>query len=814
MKKLLWTSSLALATLGVVPTHAAIQDNDSIKLAELQEVTVKAVRAQRNAPFAVANINKQQLNNFSKTGQELPFLLAQTPGVLAWGENGLGTGTTYMRIRGAAGSRINVTLDGVALNSPEDQTVFWANMNSYAALLGSAQVQRGIGTSTNGDGAFGGSISLGMAAPSEIPSLEVTGSYGSYNTYNAGIKVSTGLLANHWILDAAYHHTGTDGFVHGTSGNSGSYYGGLTWLGDNLTLSYKSIGNYEHTGQAWNGVTAGNDDYSMNTYLGVKTYKDLYDLGMGRFNSLYEGFEPDWEGGWTINRYKMDDGTLWNKTTDNFVQSHNILSATWKPSTRWSHHAALHYTYGHGYYKEFRPNNKFSKFGMVTIPGSTLVQPPYSPVVKKADFVRRKGLTQHTYGIVYNANYVDDRWDAIAGLNLQQFRGNHYGYLDYISNVGQNEGKVSFIAPWENGKYYDSDADKNDYSAYVKGTYHITNSWDVFVDLQYRHVDYKTDGINDKFYKNRDGSYSNQRMDIDKSYDFFNPKAGISFHQSGHHAYASVAYAGREPERNNFTDNGANPAPKAEHLVDFELGYNYSGSNWHAGANFYYMDYKDQFVQTGQLSDIGENLTVNIKDSYRLGVELTADWSPLSWLTLMGNAALSQNKIKDYTEYVDDWDNPYPDDYNYVTQTSASQPDFKPTTVHYDNSTLAFSPSTILNGFANFHYAGFQAIWHTNYVSRQYLDNTKNKDRSLPSFSQTNINLNYTLNVGKRFAGVKEVVFGLNLNNIFDAHYANSGWVYSAVSKSSDYTNDNRYYQIGYIPMAGFTAMGNVTIRF
>ncbi|MFQ7114584.1 TonB-dependent receptor plug domain-containing protein, partial [Hallella bergensis] len=186
MKKLLWTSSLALAVVGAVPTHAAQQDNDSIRLAELQEVTVKGVRAQRNAPFAVANINKKQLSDFSKTGQELPFLLAQTPGILAWSENGLGTGTTYMRIRGAAGSRINVTLDGVALNSPEDQTVFWANMNSYAALLGSVQVQRGIGTSTNGDGAFGGSISLAMAAPSETPSLEVTGSYGSYNTYNAG----------------------------------------------------------------------------------------------------------------------------------------------------------------------------------------------------------------------------------------------------------------------------------------------------------------------------------------------------------------------------------------------------------------------------------------------------------------------------------------------------------------------------------------------------------------------------------------------------------------------------------------------------
>ena len=293
MKKLIWTSSLAMAACIALPLNSQAQSKDSMKLAVLQEVTVKAVRASKNAPFAVANINKKTLRNFAKTGQELPLLFARTPGILAWSENGVGTGSTYMRIRGAAGSRINVTLDGVALNSPEDQTVFWANMNSYAALLGSAQIQRGIGTSTNGDGAFGGTISLNMAAPSEKPSLEVNGSYGSYNTANMGLNFSSGLLLGHLIVDGAYHHTTTDGFVHGTSGNSGSFYGGLTWLGNNLTVRYKNVGNYEHTGQAWSGVTAGNGDYSMNSYDGVKTYKDMYDRGLGRYNSLYEAFTTD-----------------------------------------------------------------------------------------------------------------------------------------------------------------------------------------------------------------------------------------------------------------------------------------------------------------------------------------------------------------------------------------------------------------------------------------------------------------------------------------------------------------------------------------
>src|SRR5574344_1376302 len=344
---------------------------DTLKVQHLNEVIVKGVRATKEAPYAIANIKKSELQQFSSTGKELPFLLSRTPGILAWGENGIGTGTTYMRIRGAAGSRINVTLDGVALNSPEDQTVFWANMNSYASLLGSVQVQRGVGSSTNGDGAFGGSISMATAFPSLIPTAEVTGSFGSFNTYNTGVSFSTGLLGKHLIFDGAYHETATDGYIDGTSGRSGSYYGGLTWIGDNFQIRYKNIGNFEKTGQAWIGVTAGDNDMSLMDY-GVKTYKDMYEAGLGRYNTLYEtlkydgkgNFAKDANGNYITERYKMNDGSYWDKTTDNFYQNHNIISAVWQPSEHWSHNIALHYTYGYGYYKEFSPNNKLKKFGL------------------------------------------------------------------------------------------------------------------------------------------------------------------------------------------------------------------------------------------------------------------------------------------------------------------------------------------------------------------------------------------------------------------------------------------------------------------
>ena len=788
MKRFIFgTAALACAVSMNAQHKAALYDSTHVEA--LSEIVVKGVRAQKNAPFAVANIKKQELNAFSKTGKELPFLFSQTPGVLAWSENGLGTGTTYMRIRGAGDSRINVTLDGVPLNSPEDQCVFWANMNSYGSLLGSVQIQRGVGTSTNGDGAFGGTIALASATPSQKAGGEVSASYGSFNTFNVGGKFSTGLLWNHLIFDGAYHETNTDGFIHGTSGRSGSYYGGLTWVGRNFQIRYKNIGNFEKTGQAWNGVTAGNGDLSLmdGTYgasTGIKTYEDMWNAGLGKYNTLYEvmenaswdTFKQDANGNYVTSRYQMADGSYWDKTTDNFWQNHNILSAAYDINEHWSTTASLHYTYGYGYYNEFRYNNKLKKFGL-----------SYDGV-KKTDFVRKKGLSQNTYGFIWNANYKDELWDVIGGFSLQEFDGNHFGYLTYIANADVRQKYMS------NGdyKYYDSDATKFDGSAFVKAAYHINDQWDVFGDLQYRYVQYETNGINDKFYE-ESSNYYNQRLDIDEKYRFLNPKAGFSWTLDGHRVYGSLALSHREPERNNFTDNYNYPYPKAERLLDYELGYTFNSDIFRFGINGYYMDYNNQFVQTGQETEIGEKVTTNIKDSYRMGIEIQAAVDPFSWLTIEGNAALSKNKIKDFDEVASvNWED-----------------DFR--TIHYDNSTLAFSPSTILNGFVNFHWRGLQAVWHTNFVSRQYLDNTENVDRSLPCYSASDANVSYTWKPNK---AIKECIFGLNFNNIFNRRYAANGWVYSSIVEDYGHPNENRYYQIGFIPMAGFTMMGNVTLRF
>ena len=641
-----------------------------------------------------------------------------------------------------------------------------------------------VGTSTNGDGAFGGTIALSTATPSQKAGGEVSASYGSFNTFNVGGKFSTGLLWNHLIFDGAYHETNTDGFIHGTSGRSGSYYGGLTWIDNKFQIRYKNIGNFEKTGQAWNGVTAGDNDMSLmdGTYginTGIKTYEDMWNAGLGKYNSLYErltAYEKDANGSYPTARYQMADGSYWNKTTDNFWQNHNILSAAYDINDNWSISGSLHYTHGYGYYNEFRYNYKLKKFGM-TYDG-----------VKKSDFVRKKGLSQNTYGFIWNANYKNDSWDVIGGMSLQEFDGNHFGYVTYIANDDVRKKYMS------NGdyKYYDSDATKFDGNAFIKAAYHITDQWDVFGDLQYRYVKYKTDGINDKFYEEK-SIYYNQKLDIDEKYRFLNPKAGFSWTLGGHRVYGSLALSHREPERNNFTDNYNYPYPKSESLLDYELGYTFNSDIFRFGINGYYMDYNNQFVQTGQETEIGEKVTTNIKDSYRMGVEIQAGVDPFSWLTIEGNAALSKNKIKDFDEVASvNWED-----------------DFR--TIHYDNSTLAFSPSTILNGFVNFHYKGLQAVWHTNFVSRQYLDNTENTDRSLPCYSASDANISYTWKPNK---AIKECIFGLNFNNIFNRRYAANGWVYSSIVEESGHPNENRYYQIGFIPMAGFTMMGNVTLRF
>ena len=298
-------------------------------------------------------------------------------------------------------------------------------------------------------------------------------------------------------------------------------------------------------------------------------------------------------------------------------------------------------------------------------------------------------------------------------------------------------------------------------------------------------------------------------LDVNGRWNFFNPKAGVNLSAGRGRLYASAAMSHREPERNNFTDNGKYPAPRAERLLDFEGGYQFDGSPVRAGANIYYMRYKDQLVQTGEKSDIGESLTTNIPDSYRTGVELTAGWDAAPWLTLEANAALSRSRLLDFDEYVEDWDDWAGNPDAEACHCDGNGDEMR--VFHHEDKSLAFSPSAIVNGFATLRFGAFKAVWHTGYVSRMYLDNTENSDRSLPGYSLSEMALSYTLKPHKY---VKEIDLGVDFGNVFSARVAQSGWVYSAICESAGHADANRYYQIGFVPVAPISAIGHITLRF
>ncbi len=760
---------------------------DSLRVNELEEVLVEGVRGGAGAPFTATTITSETLQDFSATGQELPMLLSRTAGVLGWSDNGIGIGTSYLRIRGSGDERINVTLDGVPLNSGEDGCVFWANMNSYSSFLQSVQVVRGVGSSSNGDGCFGGSVSLQTRSSGVSPSLTATVSYGSYNTFTGGIDVSSGLLRDRYSVDLSYHDSRTDGYVHGTGGNSGSLYLSFNGYWRDIIVSYKNILNYEVCGQAWNGIDSGElYDGNYGVATGLRSYKDFVRAGLGRYNNLVEQLSYDPDRGYYTTPYTLSDGRRWDKTTDNFYQDKSILSAVWDVSSALRMALSLHYTYGYGYYQEFKPDCKLSKFGLSNYLLSDGEQ------LSRADFVRKKGLSQHTFGGVYNLNYHVGDLELSCGVSAQEYYCWHFGKLTYTSN-----GELSQVLGTPDYSYYDSDARKFDGNIYARARYDVWRGLSLYGDVQYRHVDYTTWGVNDKFVAVGDG-YENQALDISAHYNFVNPKAGLIYSYGAHRATASVAWSHREPTRNNFTDNGSYPAPVPERVTDIEVAYSYKGRHVMAEVVGYYMRYHNAFVQTGELSDIGEALTTNIRRSYRMGLELTCGVTPCQWLTVSGNVALSRNRIDDFDEVVENWD----------TGTEV---------IHYDSSTLSFSPSVIGNVVAAATWKGLSIAWHTAFVSGQYLDNTSCATRRLPGYSVSDVSVGYEFALVKRTATRRHVpTLGVTgyVTNVFNRCYAVSGWVYSALYPTGGHNNDNRYCEVGYYPGGVRTVLVNVTFRY
>lgn len=739
---------LMLTVLLAFSYHIQAQQSnaDSLKNVQLQEVVVSATRAGQSTPMAYTNISATDIRK-QNAARNIPAILQTTPSLVSFTEDGLGVGNTYFRIRGTDATRINVTLNGMPLNNPESQEVFWVNLPDLSNSLQSIQVQRGIGTSTNGSAAFGASISLRTTGARSEAYGEASTSVGSYNTFLSTLAAGTGILKNGLSLDGRYSRVLGDGYIRNGKVNHSNLYVALSHYTDKQLLRLSYIKGKQRTGITWEGVSA----------------EQMQDAEYGRrYNPAGEYYDD------AGNRLYYDN------ETDNYYSDILQLTFTREFSEAFSMNTGLSYNYGYGYYENYRANRKFSDFGL-------LPQVIDDVTYKRSDFIRRKMMENNFYVANLGFNYKRDALKLTFGTMYSLYNGDHFGKLPWIK---YNEN----IAP--NYEWYRNNGKKAEYSVFTKAEFQVSESFSLFGDVQYRHIDYNFSGIDDDL----------MNLSRDFKYDFFNPKAGIFFRiNERNNLYASVAMANREPLRadlkNGIKGDDIHPI-KPERMIDYELGYRYNdATGLHLGANFYLMDYHNQMVQTGKINDVGYKLMENVKDSYRAGVELEAN-VPL-WenkIRLDANATFSQNKIKNYVAYFDQYDNG--DNYDWLGQISKE----------YATTNISFSPSVIsAMGVTYQPVSEFYVNLQGKYVGKQYLDNTMDDAKSIEAYFVSNFSASYIFK-NTRAGNISLQFF---VNNLFNKKYIANGW--AATDSFADGASIN---WIGYYPQATRNYMARVTVNF
>ncbi len=771
MKKLLFTLVACLAThlaLQADPVVKYYNDSTETQHADLEEITITSTRINNSGTLAKQEIKSEALQ-LTNTGVNLPFLLQMTPSLVATSDDGSGIGYTYFRIRGTDHTRINTTINGVPLNDSESQTVFWVNMTDIASSTNSVEVQRGVGTSTNGAAAFGASVNMQTAKATSEPYAQLAFNGGMYNTFREEAKIGTGIMPSGFAFDARVSKVNSDGYLERAFSDLLSYYASGAWYGDQTMVKLLFFGGNETTYMAWDGVSA--EDLKTNR----------------RYNPA--------------GQYIDDEGNIayYDNQTDIYAQQHLQLHATHKFNSNWDLNVALHYTHGAGYYEQYKCDAKLPDYGLQITD-------------YKSDLVRQKHLGNHFYGGVAAVNYRNSKVQASLGGGVNNYNGAHWGNVIWLRN---------YPLPIEKDyEYYRNRGDKFDANIYIKANWEILKGLNLYGDLQYRHIDYKINGINDE---------DLSEIDLHKKYNFFNPKAGISYVNKGHTGYFNFAVANREPSRSNFTEAGTNDIPLPERMYDYEFGYQYLHKLFGVGANFYVMDYYNQLVLTGQYSDVGAYLTKNVDRSYRMGVELTAGVEITKWLRWNVNATLSMNKIIDFTDWVDDW---YANWDDPVVAEHGGQ-----VLVNYGTTDISFSPNFIAGSNIQFDYKGFQANLLTNYVGKQYLDNTSNRNAMLDDYCVSNLRLAYTLNCPPVLGGraqraegvnsslhtphssffIKSISFHILLNNLFNTRYESNGGVYGyfeGADANGNYLPENQKYTPWFYAQAGINVHAGFTINF
>ena len=717
-------------------------ENHSISL---EEITVSAIRAGERSPVAYTDVSQEEINE-RNLGQDLPYLLSLTPSMVVTSDAGTGIGYTGFRIRGTDANRINVTVNGVPLNDSESHGVFLVNMPDFASSLNSVQVQRGVGTSTNGAAAFGASINMQTEKFNPVAYAELGTSIGSFGTMKNIVKAGTGLI-NGFAVDARLSRLVSDGFIDRAYVDMKSYFVSAGYYAENTMLKFITFGGNQKTHQAWNGVNL--DLVAGNPEKYTRSYNEL-------------------------GIYTAPDGTTkYFDQTDNYNQTHYQLHMVHSFNPNLNINAALHYTRGIGFYEDFKEDRKFKEYNLTpaVVGGVTL---------SKTDLVRQKWLDNHFGGAVFSVNYNLESLALTFGGGGNKYFGDHYGFVKWIQYP--NNADV-------NHRYYFNESTKTDINVFAKANYLVTDKLSAYADLQYRNIIHDMAGINDNFDNN-----TGKLQDITQKhpFNFFNPKVGLNYQfDRSNSVFASFAIANREPNRNNYTDAGPDERPRSEKLYDTELGYRYLSSNLSLGANFYYMKYKDQLILTGKLSEIGEALTTNIPESYRTGVELMAGVKIADGLRWDGNLNLSKNIIRNFTEYVDVYDA----DWNWIELNEN----------FFESTDISYSPNVVANSIFSYTIHGFETALHSTYVSRQYIDNTTDLNRSVDPYFVNNLRFSYSW----KFDKIKSIDFNLLINNLFNAEYETNGYNWYTYYLDGERINEKRYF-----PQAGTHFLFSITLKF
>lgn len=688
------------------------------------EVIVRATRASENSATTYRNVSREEIQK-NNLGQDLPYLLNQTPSVVVSSDAGAGIGYTSIRIRGSDATRINVTINGIPLNDAESQGSFFINLPDFASSVDNIQIQRGVGTSTNGAGAFGGSLNIQTTTRRDSAYAELNNTYGSFETWKNTVNVGTGLINGKFSVDGRLSRIKSDGYIDRASANLKSFFVSGAFYGKKDLLRANVFSGTEKTYQAWNGVA-----------------------------------EELLESDRTHNDFTYDN------QTDNYQQDHYQFFYTRTITDNLFANAALHYTYGRGYYEEYKEGQSLANYNItpVVIGGTTITE---------SNLVRRLWLDNDFYGATYSLSYnPQSDLNLTLGGAYNEYDGKHFDEVVWAQYSNYNSAESI------RHRYNDNDAFKTDFNIFGKGSYRI-NQLNLFADLQYRRISYSFLG----FDRNKNNIQQEANL------NFFNPKVGITYDINGSsNVYGSLAVGNKEPNRNDYTESTPDSRPKHENLMDIEAGYRTSLKSFSAGINGYAMLYKNQLVVTGELNDVGAQTRKNVADSYRMGIEFDGNWQVLQNLRWAATATLSQNKIKSYTEFI------YDDSDNSIVQK-----------FDYHDTDISFSPSVIASSEIGLNLLkNTELAFLSKYVSKQYLDNTSNETRKLPSYFKSDIRLAYNTS----FSRIKNLGITFLINNVFNALYEDNGYTYRGLSSGTIYRGN------GYYPQATRNFLAAVSVKF